>query len=633
MGKNKASVSTLNFVVLTCLLFVFSGVFSVVSAQAFEDFATFERAVKEMEKTAPQNIPAMLEAQQKYVESYSLSDQVSYHLLSSEFYNNRGKFEFAKSAANKGLELVKQQRSPSAVIPELLYSRGFANENLGDSEAAMQDYQNGTQLAKSLNHLENTAYGYVNIGAMQYLAQQYQQSLQTLNEARLLAEQTDDYELKGYVYSELGILYNYINDSEASLEFYEMSYNSYMQAGQKVFASSARLNTGSALMELGRYDEAILLFKDILNTFEKEMSQRLLYYVNTRLATCYSEKDDPDYELAYQYLLAAGKYIQGTDAHDVPVFYLLERAELLHQLDKHDEVDEVLEQAMEQIPSMTKTNQLFSKAHLYSIQARSYYKREDYKAALSSQKIRHEISYDRYKREQQDEVTDLRMQFESEQADVAAKILEEQRAISSLALEKAKASSKFQWQVSLAVSFIALIFAWGFVKLVQNQRVLKAASETDPLTGVANRYKLISEGRRLGEEQTMFSLLILDIDFFKSVNDSKGHSIGDQVIKRVAKLISNTMRTSDTVVRLGGEEFVVILPDTSLTQAVETAERLRQLIEAYSWQAELDVESITVSVGVANSLSELESDIEELSRIADEKLYQAKTEGRNRVCN
>ncbi|QOL26824.1 GGDEF domain-containing protein [Thalassotalea sp. LPB0316] len=606
---------------------------NTASAQEFEDFAAFESTVKELEKTAPQRIPELLEGQKPLLNTYSLVNQIQYYLLASEFYNNRGNFELAKTNANQGLELVKQQNSPSALISELLYSRGFAYENLGDSEAAMQDYQNGTQLAESLEHLENTAYGYINIGAMQYLAQQFQASLQTLNKARELAEQSDDEQLKGYVYSELGILYNYLGDNESSLDLYDMSYNSYMNAGHKIFAARARLNTGSALMEMGRYEEAIVLFKGILTTFEKEISPRLAYYVNTRLASCYSEKDEPNYELAYQYLITAGKYIQGTDAHDVPVFYLLERAELLHQLARHDEVDDVLKEAMVHIPSMTKHNQLYSKSHLYSIQARSYYQRENYKAALASQKLRHQLRYERHKLEQQDEVTELKMQFESEQADVAAKILEEQKAINNLALEKAKASSQFQWQLSLAVTLIALLFAWGFIKLVQKQRVLKAVSQTDPLTGVANRYRLLTIGQRLIDEAMPYSLLMLDIDDFKQVNDSQGHSIGDKVIKKIAELVANAMRESDTVVRLGGEEFMVILPNTTLAQADETAERLRLLVMHYPWQEKLGIEAVTISLGVANSQHQQVSEIESLSRIADEKLYQAKASGRNRVCS
>lgn len=625
--------SALKSIVFACTFILPITLTHLVYANNYASYAEFESQVKELEKTAPQQVPALLDELKDDIDQYSLSDQIKYYLLSADFFNNRGNFTTANTLANKGLELAKQQMSPSVIISELLYSRGFALENLGDSKSAMRDYQRGTQLAESLNHKVYTAYGYINIGAMQYLARQYQDSLQTLNKARTIAEQADDPELLGYLYSELGILHSYINDLEASLNFYEMSFNNYVKAGQTVFASNARLNTASALMELDRYDEAIIVLKDVLGKYENEMSQRLAYYFYTRLATCYSEMEEPNYELAYQYLMTAGKYIQGTDAHDVPVFYLLERGELLHQLDRHAEVDEVLAQASEMIPSMSNVNQLYSNTHFYSLKARSLYKQEQFEDALANRKVLHQLMFDRYEKERQDEVDEMRMRFESEQADVVEQILQEQKAINNVALEKAKTLSQFHWRVALGTCVIALLVAWGFIKLVRKQEVLKHASVTDPLTGVANRYQLLREADKLIDTNTPFSVLILDIDHFKVVNDTLGHSVGDKVIQKVAQLGGDSMREKDTFVRLGGEEFVVLLPSVNLKQAQETAERLRILVSQFPWQEKLNTSPITISLGVADSTVVESNDIEEILKVADEKLYEAKSLGRNKVCS
>ena len=436
------------------------------SVYAFEkiDFTDFVEQVEQTQKSAPAKADKMLKDFQPHLTEYTLAERIKFYLISAELSNTMGLFEAGKQHANAGLELAKQQISPSAIIAELLYSRGYAYESLGDNKSAMKDYKKGVQLAKSLNHIENSAYGYVNIGALQYLARQFQASLLSLNKARSIADKSDDYELKGYVYGELGILYSYIEEAELSLQYYKQSYESFEQAGAVVFAANAKVNSGTALMDLGRYEEAIEILKGVLESTSDVLSDRSLYLVNTRLATCYTDKENPNYELAYQYLLNAGKYVQGTDAHELPVFYLVERAELLYQLERYDEVDSVLMEVKGKIGSMSKNSQLYMNSSYHSILARSQYKREQYKSALENQKVFHQVIMSRFEQQQQAEIADIRMRFESEQADVTNQILEEQKAIKTLALAKAKASSDWQWLVSLAMCIVALVVAWGLYK-------------------------------------------------------------------------------------------------------------------------------------------------------------------------
>lgn len=158
----------------------------------------------------------------------------------------------------------------------------------------------------------------------------------------------------------------------------------------------------------------------------------------------------------------------------------------------------------------------------------------------------------------------------------------------------------------------------------------------DKLTELKNRmgfhhdYKNIYE--KLLKNQKEFhtvSLFICDIDFFKKVNDTYGHNAGDAVLKHVAENFRKNSRNCDGVYRWGGEEFIVILPDTTPEQAAETAERLRLVIEASVCRfEELDIK-VTMSFGVTEIDSAMS--IEDNISIADEKLYKAKQNGRNQV--
>ncbi|MHC4788730.1 MAG: GGDEF domain-containing protein, partial [Planctomycetota bacterium] len=127
-----------------------------------------------------------------------------------------------------------------------------------------------------------------------------------------------------------------------------------------------------------------------------------------------------------------------------------------------------------------------------------------------------------------------------------------------------------------------------------------------------------------------FSLILLDIDHFKRINDSYGHATGDVVLMRLAKRVQGSLRKYDTAYRYGGEELAVLLPRTRMPQATQTAERLRATIEAHRFRgAHGHLLKVTVSVGVAQF--EPTDDVETLFERADKRLYRAKEEGRNRV--
>jgi diguanylate cyclase (GGDEF)-like protein len=127
---------------------------------------------------------------------------------------------------------------------------------------------------------------------------------------------------------------------------------------------------------------------------------------------------------------------------------------------------------------------------------------------------------------------------------------------------------------------------------------------------------------------------MMDIDYFKRYNDTHGHPAGDVVLKRVSDLIKETTRTSDILARYGGEEFVLVLPETPKNAALKLAEKIRQLIENEKFpNAETQPNGrVTISLGVATFPDDAQ-DIEALVQKADEQLYRAKSEGRNRVAS
>jgi diguanylate cyclase (GGDEF)-like protein len=162
----------------------------------------------------------------------------------------------------------------------------------------------------------------------------------------------------------------------------------------------------------------------------------------------------------------------------------------------------------------------------------------------------------------------------------------------------------------------------------------RARAVMDPLTGLPNRASLMD---RLAEERARFhryrrpvALLVLDLDHFKAINDRHGHEAGDEVLRRVAAILRAAVRDVDVPARFGGEELVVILPETMLHPAMETGERVRTAIQAAHIEHDGVAIPVTASVGVS-ACPECVDDPEALFRSADEALYEAKAGGRNRV--
>ncbi|HEY4369249.1 MAG TPA: GGDEF domain-containing protein [Steroidobacteraceae bacterium] len=158
---------------------------------------------------------------------------------------------------------------------------------------------------------------------------------------------------------------------------------------------------------------------------------------------------------------------------------------------------------------------------------------------------------------------------------------------------------------------------------------------TDGLTNLSNRKQLdtllsdeIPRALRHGRE---LSLLMLDIDHFKNINDTYGHLTGDSVLRVLASILQKRLRPNDKLGRYGGEEFCAILPETTLPNAARIAEELRNLIAAHAFLAENAEIRVTISIGAACLGGDMQP--EDLYRAADEMLYKAKRAGRNQVCS
>jgi len=170
--------------------------------------------------------------------------------------------------------------------------------------------------------------------------------------------------------------------------------------------------------------------------------------------------------------------------------------------------------------------------------------------------------------------------------------------------------------------------------LVRNAERLERLATTDEMTGICNRRHFLTlaetEWRRFRDDGAPFALLILDVDLFKSINDRFGHNVGDAVIRSVAAICQREKRDADILARIGGEEFVLLLPQTRRDEAVGFAEKLRQRVETEPFVPDGESVRLTISIGVAEAEAGM-AEIGDIMKRADQALYDAKRGGRNRV--
>ena len=632
--------------ILLYFIFVAKTSFAAIQNQE-EGLAGFDDAALNIEKLIDSNTALAQSELKNYDEHFSelsLKQKITYQHLLTDIYILQGQYHLAKQTATDGLSLTLKLSSPSLLISELLYNRGFAYESIGEMVLATKDYESGLELATSLHDNVLIATGLVNLGAIYYLTDRYEKSLIVLNDAYSIAKQTDDEELKGSVNSELGILYANLDRNEQAMVYYQQSYQHYKNAKKTTLSLNALVNIALNHLFEKEYEQAIAVYKTILDESDGVALNQIMYSTYSGLSWANLKKEDPNPEASYQYLILSKQYMENIEQYDIELQYYIDEAFVLFEIERFDEAIDSIARVENILAAQTPLGHLKMQARIsiMNLKSKTYFKQGHFQQAYDLQEQRLSLTRILRDKKQTQSVAEVRLALEAKEADLQKKVLKNKQTLQEISLLEAEKKQEQQNLYLLYIAVVALLFAWVLVKLIQGQRRLHKASSIDMLTGIANRRELMRKGRKLLHQakvkKTDFSVIMIDIDRFKKVNDEFGHNVGDQVLKKVVELGEEFMRKTDVFGRFGGEEFVAFLPNTSTSQAKMIAERFRISVEKYSWQINHGSEkpfTISISIGVANSVDfsgEESSDLAILINKADSLLYQAKDQGRNKVC-
>jgi diguanylate cyclase (GGDEF)-like protein len=322
-----------------------------------------------------------------------------------------------------------------------------------------------------------------------------------------------------------------------------------------------------------------------------------------------------NYAEHYLVLLVKAKIKQHEKEH-ADVILLIEQAKLLRKYIDEKQLD----------------SPVFSEAFL--VLANSYAAVKDFDNAYKNKKDYVDDYNDFSDAKRENTVDELTTKYAIAHKNEANKLLENQNKLKALRIGDVHRQQEDQQKKFLLIFCAILLFILLFLRQLKVRRKLIILAQTDSLTGLMNRETLFKKGQQLVhdacEHELDLSILLFDIDHFKKINDKFGHSHGDLVLEKMALLVNETMRSRDIFARLGGEEFVAILPGTDLEQAKAIAMRVMEKIVQHDFSEQGIDSNITISIGVAN-IKNTQDEFDDILHAADLAMYQAKPLRRNQM--
>ena len=463
------------------------------------------------------------------------------------------------------------------------------------------------------------------------IIEEYETSLIELQEAYLKAYSMDDQFLLALINETYGVIYGYMGEYEKSAQYHEKALSTFRILGYKAYISDSMYGLATTYRYWKKYDLAIKYFeayREILGGYTPNSETK--YYSAYGLGMTLAEKGDCD--KAFVVIQEALSY-KGLEDYDAELFKKNARCFISQgnatQAKKFiDKADSILSA----IPSLVDT-----KWHIEILLLKS-----DLASLNGENKLALEYREDYYKKyiniiekNSSQRLIQAKAAMELERQNVENALSAEQNKIQGLIQQQENQKRSYQSYIIASIVFTLILIVFGLLWQLRNHKKILALSIRDPLSGLYNRRYIFDYINRFinhsSSEKLNLQLIMIDIDDFKQLNDTYGHPFGDQIIRSVARVSIKALRTEDVMGRVGGEEFLCVLPRVDSLQANAVAQRIRESISEQIFETDCGKKvSITVSIGLAG-MSPQSSNADELYANADKAMYYSKGKGKNKV--
>jgi two-component system cell cycle response regulator len=510
-----------------------------------------------------------------------------------------------KELAERSLELATQtgedgeqyRQGMAAALSMLAYHSAIA----GLTEPALSQASQALALLDSLESSTILGDLYFAMGWARLFQGDFAEAIVVLTEAERIAEEVGDRGAEAYAVDAMANVYAVSGHPDDALEGHRRALAIQQDLGDELSAARVRNNMAYTYMELGQYDAALESAEAALKFISEHGHEHIEMAVLDTLASVHLAMGELDAALANaQRGLALAR---ARESHRDETDSLITLGRIVLRQGRCDEALLSIEQAL---ALAEQHGRAVEEYRCHELLASIHEKRGDSVAALSEYRRYHDLERACINRESQTRLANLRADYLLEDARKDAEI----HRLRSLALESEVGERRIA------------------------QVRLEAQASLDPLTGLYNRRHLsvlAEELHAAAERQESVCVALFDVDQFKAVNDTYGHFAGDRVLVSLARQLRRNSRATDTALRYGGDEFLVLLVGMDATTAAEAAERLRATAARTTIVANNLKITITISVGVARASPEGRIELAALIARADRALYIAKQAGGNRV--
>jgi diguanylate cyclase (GGDEF)-like protein len=508
--------------------------------------------------------------------------------------------------------------------------RGYGQEGAGRMNEALRDYEAGVAEGRRLRDPRLLADGLMLRGEMRHYRGDMAGALADLTESHQLYVRLRDAARQRHLLNDIANLYadRRVGEYDRAIEYYRQVLAGNRAAGSEAGISTAYFNLGTTLESKGDPAAALPYFRRSLEIERRRGDAGEIAFVERAMGSALNRAGRA--AEAMPWLDRALAYYLRADDEDGVARTRLSRGAALRALGRPGPALAELNAARAHFDATGNTRFLET---LHGERAQALAATGDFRSAFEARGTQMRLRQALAEQLTQEQTSRLRVQFDSERKEAENRALVVQNRLRGEQLAAGARIRRLQAVVLSLGAAVVVVLVALVARHVAGERRMRVMAMTDELTRLPNRRHLLAvAGERLSDarrEGTPFSLLALDVDHFKRINDRFGHDAGDAVLRRVAQACRGALRHDDSIGRTGGEEFVVVLPRADAARAMEVAERLRAAVERLEW-AEVDPAlRVTVSVGVAERAGP--DDFATLAKRADDSLYRAKELGRNRV--
>lgn len=488
---------------------------------------------------------------------------------------------------------------------------GFSHWAKGNFINSEKCYRKAMKIYQKINYQKGIGNAYNNLGAVLAVQGRFETSINCYQQCSKIYEDLKYEHGVASACANLGIIYQNKKEYDIALEYQKKALKIFKKLKDYNYQAIVDNNIGSVLLSQKNYDKAIKFFRKSLRLQKKLENIQGAALSYRFIGITYKERGD--FKKALNYCLKSYNLVKDTDSKRHIMLTSHPIGEIYLSLKKYDLSLKYF------LQSLSISNEIGIKDEQYKIYMNISSLYEDignFKKSLEFYKKYRAIKDEVYTNDYNDKIANLKIDYELEKKEKEAEI---QRLKNVELVEEINKRKKVE------------------KALRKSEERFKQLSIEDPLTGIFNRrYFLKTAGKiitRAAQRSQEISLVIFDLDHFKKINDTCGHLKGDQVIKQFVKIVKQNIRPEDIFARYGGEEFILLLVNSDIQDAKRIAERIRRKNAKNSPAVVGCSVKMTLSAGISG-IEEIEQKsamLEKLIKIADQRLYQAKNTGRNKV--